>query len=110
MDSPQEARTRLLVVVAGVPEPEVNRDVYAEDGSGWLFRPDLRWLGPKVALEYDGLDHVRSERRRRDMTGRETADRHGWRVLVAASADLRTYRRQLVARVEDALHERGLRP
>lgn len=44
------------------------------------------------------------------MTGRETADRHGWRVLVAASADLRTYRRQLVARVEDALHERGLRP
>ncbi len=108
VDSPQETRTRLLVVAAGIPEPEVNRDVYADDGSGWLFLPDMRWLGPKVALEYDGLAHVRSERRRRDIARRETADRHGWRVVVATAPDLTTYRRQLVARVEDALRERGL--
>lgn len=107
VDSPQETRTRLLVVAAGLPEPEVNRDVLAEDGSGWLFRPDLRWLRAKVALEYDGLDHVRSDRRRRDIARRELADRHGWRVVVATAADLSTYRRRLVARVEDALHDQG---
>ena len=108
VDSPQETRTRLLVVAAGIPEPEVDLDVHAEDGSGWLFRPDLRWLRPKVALEYDGLHHVRSDRRRRDIARRELADRHGWRLVVATAPDLTTYRRRLVARVEDALRDRGM--
>ncbi len=108
VDSPQETRTRLLVVAAGVPEPEVNLDVHAEDGSGWLFRPDLRWLRAKVALEYDGADHLAPARRRRDIARRELADRHGWRVVVATAPDLTTYRARLVARVEDALHDQGL--
>ncbi len=108
VDSPQETRTRLLVVAAGIPEPQVNLDVHADDGSGWLFRPDMRWLEQKVALEYDGLDHVGRERRRQDIARRETADQHGWRVIVATAPDLSAHRGRLVARVEDALHERGL--
>jgi len=108
VDSPQETRTRLLVVAAGIPEPEVNRDVHADDGSGWLFRPDLRWLRPKVALEYDGADHLKPERRYKDVARRELADRNGWRVVVVLARDLTTYRRRLVVRIEDALHDRGL--
>lgn len=31
VDSPQETRTRLLLVRAGLPEPEVDLDAYADD-------------------------------------------------------------------------------
>lgn len=109
VDSPQETRTRLLLVRAGVPEPETNLDVYADDGSGWLFCPDLRWKSVKVALEYDGRDHLADDRRSRDNARRDVAERHGWKVLVAVARDLTHGRTALVRRVEDALHERGLR-
>ncbi|GAB4066342.1 hypothetical protein GCM10028777_18730 [Angustibacter speluncae] len=110
VDSPQETRTRLVLVRAGLPEPEVNLPVHAADGSGWLFRPDLRWEDVKVALEYDGRDHVADDgRRSRDETRRELAERHGWRVLVAVSVDLTRGRVAFVRRVEDVLRERGLR-
>jgi hypothetical protein len=109
VDSPQETRTRLLLVRAGVPEPVANVAVHAGDGSGWLFRPDLQWAGVKVALEYDGRDHVADDRRRsRDHARRELAERHGWQVLVAVSVDLGPGRAAFVRRVEDALRERGL--
>lgn len=108
VDSPQETRTRLLLVRAGVPEPETGRDVHADDGSGWLFCPDMRWRSVKVALEYDGRDHLRDDRRARDNARRDTAERHGWKVLVAVARDLTHGRTALVRRVEDALRERGL--
>lgn len=109
VDSPQETRTRLLLVRAGVPEPETNLDVHADDGSGWLFRPDLRWESVEVALEYDGRDHLADDRRSRDNARRDVAERHGWKVLVAVARDLTHGRTALVRRVEDALRERGLR-
>jgi hypothetical protein len=110
VDSPQETRTRLLLVHAGVPEPEVNRAVHADDGSGWLFRPDMRWLEVKVALEYDGRDHeIDDDRRSRDNARRVEAEQHGWRVVVAVSADLTRGRAAFLRRVEDVLRGRGLR-
>ena len=110
VDSPQETRTRLLLVRAGIPEPDVNLAVHADDGSGWVFRPDLRWLGVKVALEYDGRDHeVDDERRSRDQARRVVAEQHGWRVLVAVSVDLTRGRVAFLRRVEDVLRGRGLR-
>jgi hypothetical protein len=97
VDSPQETRTRLLLV-------------HADDGSGWLFRPDMRWLRVKVALEYDGRDHeVDDDRRSRDNARRVEAEQHGWRVVVAVSADLTRGRAAFLRRVEDVLRGRGLR-
>ena len=37
VDSPMETRVRLLIVLAGLPEPSVNHIVRAEDGS-WRMR------------------------------------------------------------------------
>lgn len=110
VDSPQETRTRLLLVRAGLPEPVVNTAVHADDGSGWLFRPDLQWRGVKVALEYDGRDHeADDDRRSRDNARRTVAEQHGWAVLVAVSVDLTRGRAAFVRRVEDTLRGRGLR-
>lgn len=110
VDSPQETRTRLLLVHAGIPEPEVNLPAHADDGSGWLFRPDMRWLEVKVALEYDGRDHeVDDDRRSRDNARRIVAEQHGWQVVVAVSADLTRGRAAFLRRIEDVLRRRGLR-
>ena len=70
-----ETRLRLLVVLAGLPEPVVNHVLRDENG-GWTYRFDLSWPQVKLALEYDGRQHaedsrqwVRDVRRRGTWTG-----------------------------------------
>jgi len=60
VDSPMETRLRLLLVLAGLPEPTVNRPI--NDMGGWLATPDLSYPEWRIALEYDG-DHHRTDRR-----------------------------------------------
>lgn len=109
VDSPQETRTRLLLVRAGLPEPEVNVDATADDGATWLATPDLGWHRVRVAVEYLGDVHRTAKGRwRKDVARREVLEDHGWKVLFATAEDL-TYRRRIfVERVTNALRERGL--
>jgi hypothetical protein len=109
VDSPQETRTRLLLVRAGVPEPEVNRDAYDGTG-GWLGQIDLGWHAVKVALEYLGDVHRTARGRwRKDVRRREVLEDAGWKVLFVTADDLGPLRRDLVRRVTTALVDRGLR-
>ncbi len=109
VDSPQETRTRLLVVRAGIPEPEANRDAY-DDHGGWLGQIDLGWHAVKVALEYLGDVHRTAKGRwRKDVRRREVLEDDGWRVLFVTADDLGPYRRDFLRRVTTALVERGLR-
>lgn len=85
VDSPMETRLRLLLVLAGLPEPVVNHVEYAEDGR-WLRRFDLSYPELKVAVEYDGRQHAESQRQwERDVERREGLDRDGWRLVVVLS-------------------------
>ena len=71
VDSPMESRLRLLLVLAGLPEPEVGRPVYSADG-GWLAQPDLSYPALKIAIEYDGGHHLQDARQwQRDIRRRE---------------------------------------
>ena len=111
VDSPMETRTRLLVVRAGLPEPECGKDVHASDGYGWLARPDLRWLEFKVAVEYDGdLHRTKKKRWRNDIARREGLEDDGWRVVVVTADDVYLRPKETVARIRRALIERGWRP
>lgn len=110
VDSPQETRLRLLVVRAGIPEPEVNRDATADGGCTWLATPDLAWHDVMLALEYLGDVHrTARDRWRKDVARREVLEDHGWKVLFATADDLTHRRAILVRRVEDSLRERGVR-
>ena len=64
--SPRETVTRLLLVMAGLPEPDrCNLDVYESDrilGCG-----DLVWLAYLLVVEYDGSDHRSAERHSDDV-------------------------------------------
>jgi hypothetical protein len=109
VDSPQETRTRLILRRAGLPEPECGRQVFAEDGGGWLATPDLSWPQVKVALEYDGEVHRRDRRQwRNDIARKQIMEDHGWRVLIATADDVFVRPRALTHRVASALSGRGL--
>lgn len=80
-----ETRLRLLLVLAGLPEPVVNHIEYAGDGR-WLRRFDLSYPDLKVAVEYDGRQHAESRRQwERDVERREELDTDGWRLVVVLS-------------------------
>lgn len=53
--SPQETRTRLLLVRDGLPEPRLNADLVT--GQGWVAPVDLYWEEWRLALDYDGRHH-----------------------------------------------------
>jgi hypothetical protein len=53
VDSPQETRLRMLLVLAGLPEPTVNHIIRNPDGS-WRMRFDLSYPSFKLIIEYDG--------------------------------------------------------
>ncbi len=107
VDSPMESRLRLLIVLAGLPEPEVGRTVYDTDG-GWLARPDLSYPDLKIAIEYDGRNHLLdSNQWRRDIRRRENLEREGWLVRVITAADVLRAPETVVARIAQDLRARN---
>ncbi len=107
VDSPMETRTRLLLLFAGLPEPEVNRIVRDSDGTP-LRRYDLSWPAARVVVEYDGRHHAeRVDQWESDLDRREAVDNSGWRVLVFTSRDIYARPEQAVRRVWEVLRSRG---
>jgi hypothetical protein len=51
-----ETRVRLLIVLAGLPEPKVNMIVRITNGK-WRWRFDLCYPEYKLIIEYDGRRH-----------------------------------------------------
>ena len=83
-----ETRARLAFAQAGLPEPELNATMYAEDGH-FLARVDFLWRGPRVIVEYEGDQH-RTDRRQwqNDIQRTRLLEGLGWRVIRITAADL----------------------
>ncbi|MFM6849411.1 MAG: hypothetical protein ACKOVB_09945 [Terrabacter sp.] len=80
-ESPGETRTRLVLVRAGLPEPELNKPAYADDRR-WLGRPDMRWVDQRVLLEYQGREfHDSPEQRQHDEARFQRFSDGGWSVI-----------------------------
>ncbi|MGV0626848.1 endonuclease domain-containing protein [Mycolicibacter minnesotensis] len=106
-ESPQETRTRLALVDAGLPRPEtqiVVRDSYG----GFVARIDMGYRDLKVGVEYDGSQHWTDPRQRQSDIDRQVAlADHGWQ-MVRVSAELLRYRQPtLIGRVVDAMRAAG---
>jgi very-short-patch-repair endonuclease len=107
VDSPMETPLRLLIVHAGLPERETNRDVISSHG-GWLACPDLSYPEWKIAIEYDGDHHrVDSRQWRRDIARRENLEADGWIVLVITAVDVFRRPAPTLMRIVSALDRRG---
>lgn len=105
VDSPRETVLRLVLVLAGLPEPEPNRRI--GDRVDFIARPDLVYLAYRVVVEYDGQHHWSTEGQREyDIARREALEAAGWRVIVVTRTGMRRPR-DVVWRVYRALRERG---
>lgn len=76
VESPQETRTRMLLVLAGLPEPDVGEVIRDHDGATLVQidllyllsragapQPSNSWALVGLAVDYDGLDHLESRER-----------------------------------------------
>lgn len=83
-----ETRLRMLLVLAGLPEPLVNLVVRDEDGH-WVVRLDLAFPQWRIAVEYDGRQHAESTVQwSRDVARRDWLDVNHWRLVVVLSAGI----------------------
>jgi very-short-patch-repair endonuclease len=107
VDSVMESRLRMLLVLAGLPEAQVNFIVRHPDGS-WRMRFDLCYPALKLIIEYDGRQHATNTVQwQRDLKRREELDALGWRLVVVTAEDLYDAPEQVLVRVRAALIERG---
>jgi very-short-patch-repair endonuclease len=88
-ESPQETRTRLVLVDAGLPRPQTQ--IVVDD-----WRIDMGYDEFKVGIEYDGAQHWTDPRQhRRDIDRHAELLARGWRI-VRVSADMLRYRRDVI--------------
>lgn len=108
-ESPQETRTRLEIIRSGLPVPETQIQVTADDG--WFSaRIDMGWRRWRVGVEFDGVQHwMDPAQRTRDIDRTANLESLGWR-LVRVNSELLRYRRATVGiRVREALEAAGWR-
>lgn len=97
-----ETYLRLLVAGAGLPEWEVNVDVFHE--GEWLGQVDLRFPAERVILEYEGEHHLIDPAQwAADIARVERLTAAGWRVIRVTKSDLFQHPHALVARIRRAL-------
>lgn len=108
VDSPMETRTRLLMLLAGLPEPVVNHQL--RDDTGVVRRRlDLSYPQFRLAIEYDGRQHAENSAQwQGDVRRREHLDSLGWRLIVLLSGDIFSSPGQALQRIRAAMESCGM--
>ena len=100
-----ETRLRLLLVLNGLPRPEVQVTLHDNRGR-FIARPDLLYRAEGLALEYDGATHRDSIAEDNRRQNRLLAA--GFRLLRFAAADLQRTPETVVALVRNELAYGGV--
>ncbi|MFE7846591.1 endonuclease domain-containing protein [Microbacterium sp. NPDC057407] len=85
-ESPRESETRVALVLAGLPTPETNVEIW--DGGRFVARVDMLYRDRKIVIEYDGEYHFTHAQWQRDRSRRAALAELGYHIVVVASADL----------------------
>lgn len=103
-----ESLLRLHLIEAGVPEPELNVDIF--DADGWLACVDGAWPRHRVYFEYHGADHFSGRAQMvRDIDRRARLAAAGWIEVTLTAEHVLAHPREAVRRVRQALQQRGWR-
>jgi hypothetical protein len=102
-ESPQESYLRLVLIRGGLPRPETQVPVYAEDGAVVAYL-DMGWPALMVGIEYDG-DHHRTDRQQyvRDIRRRDLVEDLGWLLVRVVKED---HPRDILRKVKRAIIQR----
>jgi hypothetical protein len=106
-ESPQETRTRLLLIAAGFPRPPTQIVACNEFGD-FIGRIDMGFKEWKVGIEYDGQQHwTNSDIQAHDIDRLADLAAQGW-VIIRVSRDILRYRPHVfLARVQEAMRAAG---
>ncbi|OBG28569.1 endonuclease domain-containing protein [Mycobacterium sp. 852002-51057_SCH5723018] len=109
-ESPQETRTRLVLIDAGLPAPQTQITVCDEYGD-FVARVDMGYRDLRVGVEYDGPQHWTDPAQRdRDIDRHTALLDQGWTIVRVSSELLRYRQGTLIARVVAAMRAAGWRP
>lgn len=107
-ESPQETRTRLVLIDAGLPKPQTQIVVRGNFGAGRSARIDMGYAEFKVGVEYEGAQHWTDPRvRANDIDRYAELAAQGWLIIRVSSDMLRLRPHVVVARTCEALRARG---
>lgn len=107
VDSPMETRLRMLLVLAGLPEPTVNFKVRDETGHV-ARRFDLTYEHSRTIVEFDGRQHIEREQHwESDLARREEIDDSPYRIVVIVSRGIYVEPERTLRRIAHILRERG---
>lgn len=106
VDSPMETRLRLLLVLAGLPEPRVNIEI--RDGE-FSTRVDLCYPELKLVIEYDGQQHRADDLDQWDRDNERLGwfTDHDWELLPVISRGIYRRPQETLDRVCAAIARRG---
>lgn len=107
-DSPQETLLRLAIVRAGLPEPELNVPVIAEDGTRH-HEPDLSYRKYRIGIEYEGEQHGEEGQIVRDIARSERYLALGWTEVRISKRHMVNDAKPAAAKVQVALVQAGWR-
>jgi hypothetical protein len=107
-ESPQETRTRLVLIDAGLPRPTTQIIVYGNFAGRRYAKVDMGYEDFKVGVEYDGEHHWTNPKQYEyDIDRHAELLARGW-LIIRVSADMLRYRPHvIVERVCAALRVAG---
>ena len=96
------------MVLARLPEPQVNKILRAADGS-WVYRIDLCYFALLLAIEYEGRQHAENSAQwNSDIRRRTRLEAKGWRLVLVTAEGIYQHPEQTVRDIKDALRDRGV--
>jgi hypothetical protein len=109
-ESPQETRTRLVLIDAGLPKPQTQIRVCDEYGE-FVARVDMGYKEFRVGIEYDGPQHwIDPAVRDRDIDKSSAFSDLGWTIIRVSNNLLRYREGTFVGRVFAAMTAAGWLP
>jgi hypothetical protein len=108
-ESPQETRTRLILIDAGLPAPQTQIVVRDEFGD-FVARIDMGYEELRIGVEYDGPQHWENpDTRTKDILKAVKLQDLDWFIIRVNSDILRYQRATFEERVRTAMRNRGRR-
>jgi very-short-patch-repair endonuclease len=99
-ESPMETRLRWLLMQAGLPSPDVQKNLHDATGR-FVGRADLYYPAARLVIEYDGANH--RDRLIEDNRRQNVLVRAGYRLLRFTAADVLQRPAAVVALVRDEM-------